>query len=274
MFALPLLLVTLHAFSQAAQGEQACARDSQVSDYARFHCEGDQQLRRGRTLSRGTLEWRDALERAITHYREALRATSERSLQEATLLQILEVYERRYLNQQSRVESVLRELILVNPTDVELVYRLSRAQEDQGLFDAAEDTLLSIRRLYPDTAENYKRLAQFYSRRAHAVGIEEQRAAGSRPDAPGITGSKAPRRIGKPVYPPEALAAGARGPVGLELTVDEQGRVVGARVVQSSPLLDDAAVAAASQWRYEPTIVNGRPVPVTIFEQVDFELPE
>ena len=55
----------------------------------------------------------------------------------------------------------------------------------------------------------------------------------------------------------------------LEITIDAAGAVSNARV-HSIPLLDRAAVDAARQWRYEPTLLNGRPVPVILTATVDF----
>ena len=36
--------------------------------------------------------------------------------------------------------------------------------------------------------------------------------------------------------------------------------------------LDEAAVEAVRQWRYEPTIINGRPVSVVLTDTVRFQL--
>jgi protein TonB len=65
-----------------------------------------------------------------------------------------------------------------------------------------------------------------------------------------------------PVYPDDARKAGVRGAVILELTIGADGTVSDARVLRSIPLLDAAAVDAVRQWVYEPTLVEGRAVPV------------
>lgn len=74
----------------------------------------------------------------------------------------------------------------------------------------------------------------------------------------------APRKINDvaPVYPEQARQANVRGIVILELTVGADGVVGQVRVLRSVPLLDAAAVDAVRQWRYEPTLLNGNPVPV------------
>ncbi|MGZ7066234.1 MAG: energy transducer TonB, partial [Candidatus Aminicenantales bacterium] len=60
-----------------------------------------------------------------------------------------------------------------------------------------------------------------------------------------------------PVYPEIARQAGVQGNVLLEATTDIYGRVAKIRVVNSMPLLDQAAVDAVRQWVYEPMIVDG-----------------
>jgi len=57
----------------------------------------------------------------------------------------------------------------------------------------------------------------------------------------------------------------------LALTIGTDGTVTGARVLRSIPLLDQAALDAARQWRYEPVVLNGKPVPVILTAGVSFE---
>jgi protein TonB len=40
--------------------------------------------------------------------------------------------------------------------------------------------------------------------------------------------------------------------------------------MRSVPLLDDAALAAVRTWQYEPTLLNGQPVPVRMTVTVNF----
>ncbi|MCC7124682.1 MAG: energy transducer TonB [Acidobacteria bacterium] len=75
-----------------------------------------------------------------------------------------------------------------------------------------------------------------------------------------------------PAYPAIAQTARVQGLVIIEATIDVDGRVMGARVLRSIPLLDEAALAAVRQWRYTPTLLNGTPVPVVMTVTVDFRL--
>ncbi|HVH28290.1 MAG TPA: energy transducer TonB [Vicinamibacterales bacterium] len=75
-----------------------------------------------------------------------------------------------------------------------------------------------------------------------------------------------------PVYPAEAQAAGIEGVVILEIVIGEDGSVIEEQVVQSIPELDQAAIDAVLQWRYEPTLLNGQPVEVEMTVTINFTL--
>ena len=66
----------------------------------------------------------------------------------------------------------------------------------------------------------------------------------------------------QPAYPPIAKAARASGTVTVQVTVDEQGNVISARATGGHPLLQQAAVSAARQARFSPTLLSGQPVKV------------
>jgi periplasmic protein TonB len=73
-----------------------------------------------------------------------------------------------------------------------------------------------------------------------------------------------------PVYPEIARAARVSGTVVVECTIDPFGRVVDARVITGHPLLNESALDAVRQWRYEPTRLNRVPVAVLMTVTVRF----
>ena len=99
------------------------------------------------------------------------------------------------------------------------------------------------------------------------------------------TGSPAEVRVGSvlrspqktkdvmPVYPAAARAAGVRGVVVVEATIDVNGKVQNATVLRSIPLLDQAALDAVKQWEFTPEVLNGERVPVIVVLSVNFSLP-
>jgi len=80
-------------------------------------------------------------------------------------------------------------------------------------------------------------------------------------------------RSAEPVYPEIARKAGVQGVVIVELHIGADGDVSNARLLRSIPLLDQAALDAVRQWRYEPTLLNGAAVPVIMTATVNFSLP-
>lgn len=73
-----------------------------------------------------------------------------------------------------------------------------------------------------------------------------------------------------PVYPPEARASGIEGSVTLRVLIDENGNIARIDPVDGNPALALAAIQAVSQWTYEPTLLNGKPVRVTTTVVVPF----
>ena len=76
----------------------------------------------------------------------------------------------------------------------------------------------------------------------------------------------------RPVYPPDAMAAGVSGMVIIEARIGKDGTVEEAWVLRSIPMLDQAALDAVRQWRFTPTLMNGVPVPVIMTVTVNFTL--
>jgi TonB family protein len=75
-----------------------------------------------------------------------------------------------------------------------------------------------------------------------------------------------------PRYPDDALQAKVQGVVVLDVVVDRDGVPTDVQVSKGVPMLDEAAIEAVRQWRYEPTLMNGAPVPVAMTVTVNFTL--
>jgi len=58
----------------------------------------------------------------------------------------------------------------------------------------------------------------------------------------------------------------------LEANINTEGTIEDLRVITGHPLLAPSAVEAVSQWRYQPTLLNGQPVPVVTTISVTFTL--
>lgn len=77
-----------------------------------------------------------------------------------------------------------------------------------------------------------------------------------------------------PAYPAEALRDRIGGTVGLELVIDETGKVVDAKVVQPAGHgFDEAALAAVKSWTFQPARLNEQPIVATVQLALPFEPP-
>lgn len=82
-----------------------------------------------------------------------------------------------------------------------------------------------------------------------------------RPVSGGVLNGKA-LSLPKPAYPLTARSARLTGVVVVEVVIDITGKVISAKAVSGPVLLQQAAVAAAYQAKFSPTILSDQPVKV------------
>jgi TonB family protein len=75
-----------------------------------------------------------------------------------------------------------------------------------------------------------------------------------------------------PKYPDRAIREGINGVVRVQALVAKDGRVTKTYVVWSLPYLDEPAVTAVRQWRFQPARSEGKPVAVWVLIPVKFRL--
>jgi TonB family protein len=73
----------------------------------------------------------------------------------------------------------------------------------------------------------------------------------------------------KPSYTSLAMRARIQGSVEMEVTIGVDGKVTGARVIKSLPMLDEAALTAVRQWEFKPL-----PQPVATTIEMSFRLDD
>jgi len=76
----------------------------------------------------------------------------------------------------------------------------------------------------------------------------------------------------QPVYPDEAKARHIQGKVLLHAIIAKDGSVQDLYLEEGQCWLSEAAMAAVKQWRYAPTLLQGRPVEVDTTIQVIFTI--
>jgi TonB family protein len=138
----------------------------------------------------------------------------------------------------------------------------ARVLLDQQALEPAQAHLAAARQLDLDLA---------------AVGELESRLAAAR--RPGAAEPKAVRttelkrtRFVPPVYPRQALEDEIEGTVRVRITVDVDGRVKSAEVIESTPagVFDAATLAAVKRWRFKPAEENGRAVEASTLQSLVF----
>jgi TonB family protein len=78
----------------------------------------------------------------------------------------------------------------------------------------------------------------------------------------------------QPVYPDIARRAGVQGVVRLQVRAAKDGRVEVVKVVEGSPTLADAAIAAVQQWRVNPMWVTAKKAEVLSTVTFNFQLQQ
>ena len=77
----------------------------------------------------------------------------------------------------------------------------------------------------------------------------------------------------RPMYPEKCKEKNIEGAVILQVGIDAKGNVINVKLLKGAHKnLDQAAVEALSQWKYQPVKKDGEPVPVTFTVTVDFKL--
>lgn len=86
-----------------------------------------------------------------------------------------------------------------------------------------------------------------------------------------MTGLAVLHRV-EPLYPDIARRARVQGAVVLLMTVDDQGLPTEVKVLEGPLVLQEVAMRAARQWRFEPARMEGRPVPASFRLTLNFSL--
>jgi protein TonB len=77
----------------------------------------------------------------------------------------------------------------------------------------------------------------------------------------------------QPKYTSDALRAKIQGQVVVQIVVRDDGTVEKARIILGlDPDLDEQALIAARQWRFQAGVLEGRPVPVTCLLMMEFRV--
>jgi TonB family protein len=113
-----------------------------------------------------------------------------------------------------------------------------------------------------------RRLVTSFVTQRLSVSVAPDGPAGNPGPLPGMIVST------RPVYPPDAKAAGIQGLVSLIAAITTTGTVGNVTVVSGSQELRQSAIDAVKQWKYEPRLQNGEPVEWMATIDLNYTLPD
>src|ERR1700722_845161 len=94
-------------------------------------------------------------------------------------------------------------------------------------------------------------------------GSEEITSTGRGRWSGGVTGAAKIKNISAPIRPPQGVPFLTKGNVVLRALISRTGDISDLEVVSSpGPSLTDAAMDSVRKWKYEPSLLNGKPVEV------------
>ncbi len=159
-----------------------------------------------------------------------------------------------------------------NPTEAEVLYRSALAVENGSSADAAT-TMQLFARLLKDQgrADESKSMVDRASEIRKALG-ELQPKSNALHIGAGVTPPSVLFKT-EPVYSEEARVAKYQGTVVLAVEIGLNGSAQNIRVMKGLGLgLDENAIAAVEQWRFQPATKDGAPVTVQASIEVNFRL--
>ena len=77
-----------------------------------------------------------------------------------------------------------------------------------------------------------------------------------------------------PTYPKRALRSGIEGVVTVEFTITIDGSVKDAEIIEAVPpnIFDKSVLRAISKWKFNPDMVDGKPVEKRARQDIKFTL--
>lgn len=161
----------------AAKYEEAIAADPRLA--AAYFYLGNSYHNLYRPARRGEAANDDLLMKAVENYKKALSMEQDAEIRRLTLEHLVAAYGPDKLNDPSRQEPFVQELIQLNPNEPTNYFALAKIYEDNGDYQAAEETLLRAKQVRPTEPTVYTQLAAFYNRQGDfekTVGALQERA--------------------------------------------------------------------------------------------------
>ena len=117
-----------------------------------------------RSSRKGEPENDALLIKAVENYQLAADRIEDPRMRQLSMEYLVASYGIDKLNDPGQAEPIVRRMIELNPEETTNYFALAKLYEDSGLYDLAEDTLVSARNMRPEDATVYLQLAGYYNR--------------------------------------------------------------------------------------------------------------
>src|SRR5688572_815036 len=192
MIVAAILFAAAMAQAPSAPGDCASAMSRGTTAATAQICLAETELGRAQTQGKESPERKRHLETAAALYKKAFGLPADDEIKTVIIERLLLLFDAPMLDDESEMFAAFRDLISLRPHESAPLLRLAKYQESRGAVDAAEETLLSARRLQPGDIEPLRMLAQFYARRAgamHASAVKQDEREQTPPGTPDKDGA-------------------------------------------------------------------------------------
>ena len=146
----------------AAKYEEAIAADPTLNEAYFFL--GNSYDNLYRPARRGEPANDELLTKAVTNYKKAAENAADPKIKQLALEYLVAAYGPDKLNDPSQQEPLVQEMITLNPNEPTNYFALAKIYEDNGDYEAAEQTFLKAKEVRPNEPTVYTQLAGFYNR--------------------------------------------------------------------------------------------------------------
>ena len=146
----------------AAKYEEAIAADPTLNEAYFFL--GNSYDNLYRPARRGEPANDELLTKAVTNYKKAAENAADPKIKQLALEYLVAAYGPDKLNDPSQQEPLVQEMIKLNPNEPTNYFALAKIYEDNGDYEAAEQTFLKAKEVRPNEPTVYTQLAGFYNR--------------------------------------------------------------------------------------------------------------
>jgi tetratricopeptide (TPR) repeat protein len=161
----------------AAKYEEAIAADPKLT--AAYFFLGNSYDNLYRPARRGEPANDELLTKAVDNYKKAASMEQDAKIRQLALEYLVAAYGPDKLNDPSQQEPLVQEMIKLNPTEPTNYHGLAKIYEDNGDYEAAEQTYLKAKEVRPQEPTVYTVLAGFYNRQGDfdkTIAALEERA--------------------------------------------------------------------------------------------------